>query len=255
MVDDLEDRLTEARASNLDNLDAKSSEIKSKTDLIGDANPTAAGTDSLFKFQKRLDDKVGVAGASPFDTLFNALVELGNRLTTARASNLDNLDATISSRASQASVDTLLQFTTVSQTFSATAGTVTEEKTIRLTSTQFPVVIYSIYVEASLGTGTAAVSGDENIQFDKFAVNGVTVIDPVDVVLIIGSDTAGSDRALLSEESVANLENTFPLGIDGDFELGLVLNSVAVISANNGFNFKVIAIVEAPANANVTIHP
>lgn len=47
-INNLDSRLTDARASNLDNLDAQSSAIKAKTDLIGNANP-AGGHYSTFK--------------------------------------------------------------------------------------------------------------------------------------------------------------------------------------------------------------
>jgi hypothetical protein len=99
MLYNLDSRVTDTRAGNLDNLDVKSSAIKAKTDLIGNANPATSGTDTLFNFQKKIDNKVGATGAFPLDTLFNALGELLNRLTPSRAAKIDNLDTTISSRA------------------------------------------------------------------------------------------------------------------------------------------------------------
>ena len=168
----------------------------------------------------------------------------------------NNLDTTVSSRASQESVDMLPELKSISQSFTAAAGTPAQGKIITIMSTQFPVVIHSIYVQANLGTGTTAISGGENIRFDRFSIDGVTVVDTPNDVLIAGSDTAGSDRVLLSEEGPNEIQNSFPLGIDSNLELRLLLDSVGGGGAgdpDNGFTFTVIAVVEAPGNASITI--
>lgn len=151
--------------------------------------------------------------------------------------------------------DTPQELKVISRTFSATAGTSSEIKTIRLTSTQFPVTIHAIYEEANSGTGTTAISNGESIKFDKLSVNGKTVIDSGNVPSISGSNTEGTERVLLSEKTGGTLEDVSPLVIDSDLEMRFVLNSVGSGAGDpdNGFNFTVIAVVMAPESASVTL--
>lgn len=152
--------------------------------------------------------------------------------------------------------DTRQELKTISQTFSATAGSSSERKTIMLTSTQFPVIIHAIYIEASLGTGTNVISYEESIKFDEYIVNEVAAIDPGNVSLTNGSNKEAFVRTLLSQDSDVNVEHKFPLTIYNNFELGLLLDSLGEDGASdpdNGFNFTVIVVVMAPENASVEL--
>lgn len=220
------------------------------TTIIASIEGDAVLADDSLTAAKIANDAIGATEIA--DNAIDAGAIAAGAIT---ASEAPNLDTTVSSRASQASVDALLQLKVVSRVFSATAGTGTELKTITLSSTQFPVVIFSIYIQANKGTGTTAVSDAESIRYDKFSIGGVVVSDPPNAALISGSDTAGSERPLLSEEGGPNTENTYPLGIDSDFQLGLELDSkgIGARDPNNGFDFTVIAVVMAPPSATISL--
>jgi len=182
------------------------------------------------------------------DPTTNILADTSTKTDSQQMQSLDNLVFV--------NFDTDQELKTISRTFSATAGSSSESRIITLTSTQFPVVIHAIYIEASLGTGKTAISAEEKIVFDKYRVNRMAAIDPSNVSLMNDSNTEVFVRILLSQDSDGEIEDTFPLVIDNDFELEVVLDSLGENGArdpDNGFNFTVIAVVMAPANADVTL--
>jgi len=202
---------------------------------IGKAVPTDATTNVNAQVMPR--------GASS-----NVLADPSTKNDAMKMDNLDNLVFV--------NFDNQQELKTVSQTFSATAGSSSEHKTITLTSTQFPVAIHAIYVESSLGSGTTAISYGESIKFDKYAVNGVAATEISDVSLTNSSNKEVFVRGLLSQDSDGGIEDEFLLTIYDNFALDLTLDSMGaggVKDRDNGFSFTVIAVVTAPKNASVAL--
>lgn len=115
-VDELESRLSATRAANLDNLDATVSSRSTLTagDVWANATRTITGTSTgaivAASFAANAIDAAALAASAVTEiqaglatlanqaTIISHVDDLENRLTAVRAANLDNLDATVSSR-------------------------------------------------------------------------------------------------------------------------------------------------------------
>ena len=144
---------------------------------------------------------------------------------------------------------------TVSVGANVTSGIPNEQRTVTLSSNEFPIVVRTVYFNADTGSGSADLSQGERIRYDSLRVNDGLVNKPGQLQLMVtGSNSQDTEQRILQvEASNANLHRLFPFGINGDMAMGIELDSKAASAENNGFEFEIIAIVEAPAGAEVSI--
>ena len=152
-------------------------------------------------------------------------------------------------------VTQVIALKTISTGSNVTVGTPNEQRTVTLSSNEFPVVVRTVYFNADTGSGSTDLSQGERIRYDSLRVNDGLVNDPVQLQLMLaGSNSQDTEQRILQvEASNAQLQRLFPFGIDGNMTMGIELDSNAAAAENNGFEFEIIAIVEAPANAEVSI--
>jgi hypothetical protein len=153
-LDTLHDtRLTAGRAANLDNLDATVSsratpaqvntEVDAALDTAIPATPTA---NSINERVKALDDLLQAGGAGDAAAVLTDTGSLNDtKITTARANNLDNLDATVSSRATPAQVNTEVDTALADVNLDHLAGT----------ATAIPAIPPGTYIDQMMDDGTA----------------------------------------------------------------------------------------------------
>ncbi len=141
----MDDNYTAARAPNLDNLDATVSSrapetggnvaaIKAETDkitlsnagagvagsIIEEIENRATPTDVDTQVDSRLNTAVPVSPTA--DSMYERLKRLEEDITPTRAGNLDNLDATVSTRATPAQVNTEVVDALVTDTYPEPSG-------------------------------------------------------------------------------------------------------------------------------------